>query len=135
MERVSAQPDRERVIAVVNGINDHWRAKRYEQIGELLSDDVAMAPPGFASRARGREAYVKSYRDYDAAATTIEFSTGEPQVDLSGDTAVVVCPFDVVYELDGQRYRERGHDLLVLSRSSGDWKVVWRTMQAAPVDQ
>src|SRR5262249_50243663 len=126
--------DRDAVIAVVVGINDRWRAKRYDHIRELLDEDVGLTSPGFASRVLGRSAYVKSYRDYDAAATTLEFSTGEPQVDVSGDTAVAVCPFDVTYELDGQRYHERGHDVLALSRSSGDWKVVWRTMQAAPVE-
>src|SRR5262245_38982318 len=87
----AARSDRDAVIAVVHGINEHWRAKRYDRIGELLSQDVAMAPPGFAARARGRGAYVQSYRDYDAAATTLEFSTGDPQVDLAGDTAVAVC--------------------------------------------
>jgi ketosteroid isomerase-like protein/uncharacterized protein YciI len=134
--RPPAKPgDREAVLAVLNGINDHWRAKQYDRIGELLDEDVVLTAPGFASRVRGRGAYVKSYRDYDTAATTLEFSTGEPQIDVSGDTAVAVHPFDVTYELDGKRYHERGHDILALSRSGGGWKVVWRTMQSAPVQE
>jgi uncharacterized protein YciI/ketosteroid isomerase-like protein len=120
--------------ASVLAINDRWRSGRYDEIGELLAQAVVMAPPGFTTRARGRGAYVQSYRDYDAAATTLDFSAGEPQIDLAGDTAVAVCPFDVTYELDGKRYHERGHDILVFSRLGGDWKVVWRTMQAAPVE-
>jgi ketosteroid isomerase-like protein len=129
------QADRDAIVAIVRAINDRWRAKQYDEIGELLDDDVVLTPPGFAVRVRGRDAYVKSYRDYDAAATTLAFSTGETQVDVSGDTAVAICPFDVTYELDGKRYHDRGHDILVLSRSSGDWKVVWRTMQAAPAEE
>jgi ketosteroid isomerase-like protein len=128
------QGDRDAVLAVVSGINDCWRAKRYDGLGELLADDVVLAAPGFASRVRGRGAYVQSYRDYDAAATTLAFSSGEPQVDVFGDTSVVVYPFDVTYELDGKPYHDRGHDILALTRSGGDWKVVWRTMQAAPVE-
>ena len=123
------------MLAVVHGINDHWRAKRYDQLGELLDEDVVLTAPGFVSRVRGRGAYVQSYRDYDAAAKTLEFSSGEPQIDVSGDASVAVCPFDVTYELDGKRYHERGHDILALSRSKGDWKVMWRTMQAAPVEE
>jgi len=129
------QSDAAAIAQIVRAINDRWRAGRYDDIGELLADSVVMAPPGFAARARGRDAYVKSYRDYDAAATTLAFEAGEPQIDLAGDTAVAICPFDVIYELDGKRYHERGHDLLVLSRMNDEWKVVWRTMQAAPVEE
>lgn len=126
--------DREAVRRAVGEINALWRAKRYDEIGGLLAEDVVIAPPGRSERVRGREAYVQSYRDYDAAATTLEFSSGEPQIDLIGDTAVAVCPFAITYELQGQRYRERGHDLLVFAREGGRWLVVWRTMQAEPAE-
>lgn len=62
-------------------------------------------------------------------ATTHEFSPGEPEIDIVGNVAVAVCPFFVVYELEGKTYREKGRDVLVLSRSAGEWRVVWRTMQ------
>jgi ketosteroid isomerase-like protein len=127
--------DRDAIKAIIRDINDHWRAKRYERIGELLADDVVMAAPGFGHRIFGRDAYVQSYRDYDATATTLEFSAGEPQIDVADNMAVAVCPFDVTYELAGKRYHERGHDILALSRSGGEWKVVWRTMQAAPAEE
>jgi ketosteroid isomerase-like protein len=127
--------DRDAIKAIIRDINDHWRAKRYERIGELLAADVVMAAPGFGHRISGRDAYVQSYRDYDAAATTLAFSAGEPQIDVAGNTAVAVCPFDVTYELAGQTYHERGHDILAFSRSDGEWKVVWRTMQAAPMQE
>ena len=132
---MSGQQGADAVLAVVNGINERWRAKQYERIGELLDEDVVLAAPGFAHRVRGRDAYVKSYRDYDAAAATLEFSTGEPQVEISGETSIVVCPFDVSYVLDDKRYHERGHDILVLSHATGAWKVVWRTMHSAPVEE
>lgn len=129
------QEDADALRAIVRAINDRWRGGRYDEIGDLLDQAVVVAPPGFTTRVRGRGAYVQAYRDYDAAATTLEFSAGEPQIDLAVDTAVAVCPFDVTYELNGKRYHERGHDILVFSRTSGEWKVVWRTMQSAPVEE
>jgi ketosteroid isomerase-like protein len=124
--------DREAVRRIVGDINDHWRAKRYDQIGDQLAEGVVVAPPGTDARVRGRDAYVQSYRDYDAAATTLEFLAAEPQVDVIGDVAIARCPFDVTYVLKENTYRERGHDILVFSRSTGDWKVVWRTMHIEP---
>jgi ketosteroid isomerase-like protein len=121
--------DHETVRGVVREINEHWRNKRYERIGELLADDVVIAPSGSGDRVQGRSAYVQSYRDYDQAARTLEFHPGDPRIDVVGDVAVAVCPFDIAYEIEGKTHREHGRDVLVMSRSDGSWKVVWRTMQ------
>ena len=121
--------DEEAIRRVVRQINELWLSKRYAAIGELLSEHAVIAPPGFDGRIRGREAYVESYREYDQAAATHEFSPGEPEIDIMGDVAVAICPFFVVYELEGRTYRESGRDVLVFSRSAGEWRVVWRTMR------
>jgi hypothetical protein len=42
--------------------------------------------------------------------------------------AVALCPFVVVYELEGERYQAVGRDMLVLARMADAWQVVWRTM-------
>ena len=120
---------------VVRRINELWLSKRYDEIGELLSEHAVIAPPGFDGRIRGREAYLQSYREYDRVAITHEFSPGEPEVDLLGDVAVAVCPYFVEYELEGRTYQENGRDTLVLSRSTGEWRVVWRTMQTESAEQ
>src|SRR5262245_1386204 len=130
----SSLTDHEAIRKAVREINEHWISKQYDRIGELLADDVIVAPPGLARRVSGRNAYVQSYRDYDQAVTTLEFSPGDPEVDVVGDVAVALCPFHVVYRLQGAIHRERGHDLLVFSRRDGNWKVVWRTMQTADED-
>jgi ketosteroid isomerase-like protein len=120
--------DHDAIRRALREINEHWREKRYDRIGALLAEGAVVAPPGLERRVCGRKAYVQSYRDYDEAARTLEFSAGDPQVDVIGDVAVAVCPFDVVYEAEGTIHREHGHDLLVFSRLRGRWKVAWRTM-------
>jgi ketosteroid isomerase-like protein len=129
----SLSSDHEAIRDAVRAINENWQAKRYDRIGPLLAEEAVVAHPGFGSRTRGRTAYLQSYLDYDRAATTVEFVSDEPQVDVVGDTAVAVCPFRIVYDIKGTRHRERGHDILVFSRSRGEWKVVWRTMQTEPI--
>lgn len=124
-----ARPHAEVIRAIVRKMNDAWLGKRYEDIGEYLDPDVVIASDS-GERVCGRDAIVDSYRKYDAAATTHEFVPGDIDVDVVGDTAVAVCPFRVTYELGGRTYRETGKELLVLSQASGEWKVVWRTVQA-----
>ncbi len=127
--------DEEAIRNAVREINDHWRAGEYDRIGPRLAGDVIIAPPGFDRRVRGRDAYVQSYRDYDQAVRTLDFAAGEPQVDVVGDVAVAVTPFEVGYEVHGTRHRESGHDILVFSRRHGEWMVVWRTMQTTPAEK
>jgi len=121
--------DEDEIRRVIRRINELWLSKKYDEIGELISEDAVIVPPGFTKRVRGREAYIQSYRDYDQAATTKELSPGEPQIDIMGDVAVAVCPFFIIYELESKTYREKGHDMLVLFRTEGNWRIVWRTMQ------
>ena len=125
-EQKSAQKN---IRQVIDRIHDLWFKKEYDEIGDLLSEDVVIATPGFGKRIHGRAAYVQSYRDYDQSAITREFSPGVPEIDVVGGTAVAVCPFYVVYELEGKEYQEKGRDILVFSRAAGEWKVAWRTMQ------
>ena len=120
--------DREMILRVIEQIKELWFNKKYDEIGEHVSEYVVVARPGSDIRIQGREAYINSYRDYDQAAQTHEYSPGEPEIDIMNNTAVAVCPFYVVYELDGKTYRENGRNLLVFSRSSDKWLVVWRTM-------
>jgi ketosteroid isomerase-like protein len=120
--------EKEAIKGIVHAINRCWRSKDYEGIGSYLADDVVIAPPQSDKRIRGRSAYVKSYRDYDKSAETLEYMPGDPKVDLIGDTAVVVCPFEVVYKLQGTKHHEQGQNILVFSFSQGRWQIVWRTM-------
>ena len=98
-------PPEEAIRRVIQQINEDWSSKRYAEIGEHLAEQVVIAPPGLQERIRGREAYVQSYLEYDRAATTREFSPGEPEVDVIGEVAVSTYPFLVVYELEGKTSR------------------------------
>jgi len=124
--------DTEAIRQVIQQINESWLAKRYDEIGSFLVSDAVIALPGSTERVLGRDAYVRSYREYDDAAKTHEFRAETPQIDLIGDVAVAVCPFFIDYELQGKRYREGGKDLLVFRRFNDEWRVVWRTMKTEP---
>lgn len=125
----------EAIKGIIQAISECWRLKEYEGIGAFLAEDVVISPPHSDERIRGRAAYVKSYRDYDQLAETLEYMPGDPKVDLVGDTAVAVCPFEVIYKLQGSKHHEKGKNILVFSLSHGRWKVVWRTMQVEAVTE
>jgi uncharacterized protein (TIGR02246 family) len=119
---------------IVRTINEAWRAGDYDAIGQYVAEHVVMAPPGFEGRVLGRQAYVASFRQFAEVAVTHDFTTGVPQVDVIGFTAVAVCPFAITYELEGRKFREEGSDILVFALAEAGWRIVWRTLVSEPKD-
>ena len=116
------------IKAIVEGINAAWLAGRFDELRDYFHPDVVLAQPGVARRAVGRDALIDSYRQFAAAATMHSFTPGEVHVDAAGDSAVTTMPWEMDYEMDGQRYQERGWELLVFGRRDGRWVVLWRTV-------
>lgn len=61
--------------------------------------------------------------DYDQAAKTLEYKASDPMIDIIEDSAVAVCPFEVMYEFQGATHHEQGENILVF-RSSHDKREV-----------
>jgi ketosteroid isomerase-like protein len=117
---------------IVAAVNEAWVAGQYDAMMPHVADHVIMAPPGDDSRVLGREAYVASFRQFAELARVKKFVPATPRVDVIGNTAVAVCPFQIVYEMEGETYHEKGLDLLVFARPLGKWKIVWRTVTSEP---
>ncbi|MEK6371706.1 MAG: nuclear transport factor 2 family protein [Acidobacteriota bacterium] len=116
------------IKAVVEQITAAWIAGRFDELREYFHPDVVLAQPGFAGRTVGREALIASYADFAREATIHSLTTGEIHIDRAGDSAVTTMPWTMDYEFGGQRYEEKGWDLLVFGRREGKWIVVWRTV-------
>jgi ketosteroid isomerase-like protein len=116
------------IKAVVDAITAAWLAGRFDELRQYFHPDAVLAQPGFAGRTVGREALIASYADFAREATIHSFAAGELHIDQTGDSAVTTMPWTMDYELGGQRYEEKGWDLLVFGRREGRWVVLWRTV-------
>jgi uncharacterized protein (TIGR02246 family) len=113
--------------AVVEGINAAWRAGRANDSAAMFHEQVVMLTPT-GERIVGREAMVRSYAEFAAAAVVDEYTTSEHTVDAFGTTTVVAYRWQMAWRADGESYRERGRDIFVLTHSPVGWQVVWRTL-------
>jgi uncharacterized protein (TIGR02246 family) len=112
----------------VQKINRAWRTGEISDVGELFHPDAVIVHPGFEGRTEGREACLQSYRDFAAQATVRRLDEYDPQVDVTGDTAVISYGFQIDYEMDGETYADAGRDVFVLTRAGGRWQAIWRTL-------
>ncbi|MBI4082122.1 MAG: nuclear transport factor 2 family protein [Candidatus Lambdaproteobacteria bacterium] len=123
---------RDEVRNVLWRLNAAWREGRPEAMTPLLHPDVVIVPPGFTMTVRGREACVASYREFATRAKVHEVRVREPRIEVFGATAIATTGFELAFELEGQRYREAGHDVWVFAREGGAWLGIWRTLVVGP---
>ena len=116
------------IKSIVGRINDAWLNGRFEELHAYFDENVVLAHPGFEKRTAGRTALIDSYAEFARTATIHHFNAQEPDVDVSGDTAIATTPWEMRYTYAGQTLEERGWDLLVFRRTPPGWRVVWRTV-------
>ncbi len=113
-------------------MNDAWLHGAAEEIPWKLEgcfhDEIAMRGPEFQELAGGKAACAKSYQDFLQQARIQNCTLAEPQIHVTGDTAVATYGWNMTYELNGQSYSETGHDLFVFTRQEGKWLAVWRAL-------
>jgi uncharacterized protein (TIGR02246 family) len=113
--------------AVIERINAAWRAGRANDSAPLFhADAIILAPNG--ERVVGREAVIRSYVEFTAAAAIDEYTESDYTVDVFGATAVVAYRWQMAWRAGGESYRERGRDVFVLTRGAAGWQVAWRTL-------
>ena len=127
---MTASPETEQIRRLVNRVNDAWLKGSGEQIAATLdncfADEVVFCGPECRVIGRGKEACVKSYVDFASQAVVKHCTLSEPVIHRVGETAIASYSWDITYMLNAQEYSETGHDLFVLNRSHGEWRVAWR---------
>lgn len=131
---ISAMPSLEPggVLAEINRI---WRESTPDAIAELIAphftEAAIVVAPSLARVARGRAQVAASYGDFVRAATLLEVSIDEPEVDTYGDVAIATMPWRMRYEFGGRAGNERGFDTYVFRREGDCWQICWRSTVSA----
>ena len=120
--------DIEAIRRLISDISAAWLGGDVSRLNEYFHDRMTINGPELQQLGAGRQACVKSYQDFMQQTAILEYEESDPKIDLYGDTAVVVCPWKIIYELKGQKNREEGRDLLVAVRNEGSWLVAWRAV-------
>jgi len=115
---------------LIDNINRTWLKGDPADLEMFFHPDVVIQPPGDNPRVHGRDPCIASYEAFVRDAHVRQFSPGDAEIDVFGDTAVATYRYRVVYEIAGDTYDETGGELLVLLRDGDRWMVAWRTMLA-----
>jgi hypothetical protein len=132
MEIKTEHHDIQAIRRLMSRISEAWLRGDTSSLNEYFHDRMTIKGPDLQELGAGRAACVRSYEDFIQQTTILEYEESDPQIDLYGDAAVVVCPWKINFEMKGQKHREEGRDLLVLVRHEHSWCVAWRAVFPQP---
>jgi uncharacterized protein (TIGR02246 family) len=115
---------------LIDNINRTWLKGDPADLEAFFHPDVVIQPPGDSPRVHGRDPCIESYAAFVRDAHVMQFSPGDAEIDVFGDTAVATYRYQVVYRIGEDKYDESGGELLVCLRDDDRWLVAWRTMLA-----
>jgi uncharacterized protein (TIGR02246 family) len=120
---------RSELRATLRKLSAAWQNRRYEELANLLDEQIIMVLPAFSGRLEGREAVVDSYREFMENATVSDYQEDLPTIDVWGDTAIASYHWEMTWVGAGKIEHGAGYDAFVFSRNGdGSWRAVWRTM-------
>lgn len=119
-------------IDALRAINRSWSAGRLEDLERLLHPRCAIVGADLTRFAVGRDACVRSYRDFLDAATVHSFNEHDVRVEQYDSTSIASYRYQIDYELAGQRHQEDGREVVVFIANEQGWQAVWRQILPAP---
>ncbi len=128
MENKNNQDIAVELCTVVKKINIAWQEGRFEELNKYFHEEIVIATPNFEGGGQGREACIKSYKQFAKMAEIYQYDESNFNAVVWENTALVHYSFDMSYTLQGQEYRDQGFDLYVFTKVQGEWKAVWRTL-------
>jgi len=115
---------------LIDDINRTWLKGDPADLERVFYHDVVIQPPGDSPRVHGRDPCIASYEAFVKDAHVRQFSPGDAEIDVFGDTAVATYRYRMIYQIAEDTFDETGGELLVFLRREDRWLVAWRTMLA-----
>jgi len=119
---------------IVTSINKSWAEGDIYSIKHAFHENVVVAGPDYQHLCESKEDCIKSYEHFANNTKVKGFKEFDPVVDVFGLTAVVSYTFDVQYKMNDKDYDEKGKEVLVFSKESGKWLIVWRMLVPVQAD-
>ena len=126
---MSNQKTKDQIWQIVQAINRTClEGKGFEKLKPYFHDDVVMISPGMTTHAKGRDTCLRIYEDACSQMTFHKLDALDEHIDVYGDTAVDCHKYECIWEFQGKKFDETGHEILVFVRNDKNWQVAWRTL-------
>ncbi len=120
--------DHSEVETFIENLNAAWLTGDYDSLYDYFARDVVMELSGSEEPITGVADLVESYREFGESGALEHFEVTRLKTIEHEAFSICHMDFEVAYQLDDNRYRERGRDIYVIASEDGDSpSIVWRT--------
>ncbi|MFC2158082.1 YybH family protein [Acidobacteriota bacterium] len=119
------------VIQSIKDMNTAWMQSDFDKLRDHFHEDMIIVAPDNLRVGVGIDACIASYESFMSEGRINSFKDKHIAVDIIGNTAAATYEYDVDYEINKKRSIEEGKEVLVFSKVSGQWKLLWRMIVSA----
>ena len=114
------------IIQTIRDMNRAWMEADFARLEEYFHKNIIIVTPDLQRAGIGIDACLASYKGFISSGKVHNFEDRDIGVDIVDNTAVVTYEYDIDYEMSGKRSMEAGREVLVFSRDTCPWKLLWR---------
>jgi general stress protein 26 len=123
------QEAKDKIWQIVQAINHTCKeGKGFKKLNPYFHDDVVMVSPGMVTHAQGRDVCLRSYEDACSQMTFHKLDALDEHIDVYDDAAVACHKYECIWEFQGKKFDDTGHEILVFVRNDKNWQIAWRTL-------
>lgn len=120
---------KEEILSFLQEYNQTWLRNDIPGLKTFFHENIVILNSKMEILGSGLDACIKSYEDFLSQGTIHEFTVEKNHVEDLGQNVMLITGYVMDYEIGGKRYKENGKEMLVLSKQSGDWKIVIRMVK------
>ncbi|MBN2182084.1 MAG: DUF4440 domain-containing protein [Sedimentisphaerales bacterium] len=126
---MNKQKTKEQIWQIVQAVNHTcMEGKGFEKLNPYFHDDVVMISPGINTHAQGRDVCLRTYEDACSQMTFHKLDASDEHIDVYGDAVVSCHKYECIWEFQGKKFEDTGHEILVFVRQDKNWQIAWRTL-------
>lgn len=123
-----AENEKDKIWEIIESINNLWTNGQAEHLGPFYDDKVIHADKEFETLTSTKDELLYSFKSFCDNARINSFAESEQEIEVIGTTAVASYTWSIKYDMNAKSYDEKGKELLVFSKETGKWLVVWRVL-------
>ena len=126
---MSNQKTKDWIWQIVQVVNRTCKeGKDFEKLKPYFHDDVVMVSPGMVTHAKGKDVCLRTYEDACSQMTFHKLNALDEHIDVYDNAAVDCHRYECIWEFQGKKFDDTGHEILVFVRNDNNWQIVWRTL-------
>lgn len=131
MSDLKIESPKEEIIQIVKNMNQTWIKGDFSKLREYFHKNISIVLGDFKRIGEGIDTCINSYKKFVVNSRIFSFDETDLEVEIFGNTAIVILEYKIDYTINKQRYQEDGKEIMIFTKELKMWLLCWRMIPAA----